>query len=108
MPGVMLNVPVGAAGVPPHVQVRGPVGPDPALPGRPGPPGTAEVGAQGHVGERPRPPGRAGRGRGAGGPGVRTAAEGVVEVERRIAARPETVFSYLTDPERFRRWQGID
>ena len=39
---------------------------------------------------------------------MRTAAEGVVEVERRIAARPETVFSYLTDPERFRRWQGID
>jgi uncharacterized protein YndB with AHSA1/START domain len=35
----------------------------------------------------------------------RTAA---IELERRIAARPETVFSYLTDPARFARWQGID
>jgi len=31
-----------------------------------------------------------------------------IELERRIAARPETVFSYLTDPARFARWQGID
>lgn len=31
-----------------------------------------------------------------------------VEVERRIAARPETVFGYFTDPERYRRWQGVD
>jgi uncharacterized protein YndB with AHSA1/START domain len=33
---------------------------------------------------------------------------GVIEVERRIAARPETVFAYFTDPERYRRWQGVD
>jgi uncharacterized protein YndB with AHSA1/START domain len=39
---------------------------------------------------------------------VTTAAEGVIELERRIAARPETVFSYFTDPERYRRWQGVD
>ena len=39
---------------------------------------------------------------------MKAPAEGVVEVERRIAARPETVFSFLVDPERFRRWQGID
>lgn len=32
----------------------------------------------------------------------------VVEIERWIEARPETVFSYFTDPERFRRWQGGD
>lgn len=32
----------------------------------------------------------------------------VVEVERRIAARPETVFSFFVDPERYRRWQGIE
>jgi len=32
----------------------------------------------------------------------------VVEVERRVQARPETVFSYLVDPEKFRQWQGID
>lgn len=35
-----------------------------------------------------------------------TAAREVIEVERWIAARPETVFSYFTDPERFARWQG--
>lgn len=34
--------------------------------------------------------------------------EGSIELERRIAARPETVFSYFTDPERFTRWQGVD
>lgn len=34
-------------------------------------------------------------------------AEDVVEIERRIAARPEIVFSYFTDPERFRQWQGF-
>ncbi len=34
--------------------------------------------------------------------------EGLVEVERRIAARPETVFSYFTDPARYRLWQGVD
>ena len=32
----------------------------------------------------------------------------VVEVERRIAAPPEMVFPYFTDPERFLRWQGFD
>lgn len=37
-----------------------------------------------------------------------TATEGVVEVERRIAARPETVFAYFTDPERYRQWQGVE
>lgn len=31
-----------------------------------------------------------------------------VVVERRIQARPSTVFSYFTDPERWLRWQGID
>jgi len=35
-------------------------------------------------------------------------AEGVVEVERRIAARPETVFSYFTDPARFVLWFGVE
>lgn len=35
-------------------------------------------------------------------------AEGVVEMERRIAARPETVFSYFTDLERFRLWLGFE
>jgi uncharacterized protein YndB with AHSA1/START domain len=32
----------------------------------------------------------------------------VIEIERWIAARPETVFSYFTDPERFLDWQGQD
>ena len=32
----------------------------------------------------------------------------VLEIERRIAARPDTVFSFFVDPERYRRWQGID
>jgi uncharacterized protein YndB with AHSA1/START domain len=39
---------------------------------------------------------------------MRTSTRGVVEIERRIAARPETVFSYFTDPERYRLWQGTD
>jgi uncharacterized protein YndB with AHSA1/START domain len=39
---------------------------------------------------------------------MKASAEGIVEVERRIAARPETVFSYFTDPERYRRWQGVE
>jgi uncharacterized protein YndB with AHSA1/START domain len=39
---------------------------------------------------------------------VSPAAQGVVELERRIAARPETVFAYLTDPERYRLWMGVD
>jgi uncharacterized protein YndB with AHSA1/START domain len=33
---------------------------------------------------------------------------GVIELERRIAALPETVFAYFTDPARYRLWQGID
>jgi uncharacterized protein YndB with AHSA1/START domain len=37
-----------------------------------------------------------------------TSVQGVIEFERRIAARPETVFSYFTDPERYRLWQGVD
>src|SRR5436190_20763651 len=32
----------------------------------------------------------------------------VVEVERRIAASPEIVFSFFTDPVRYREWQGVD
>lgn len=39
---------------------------------------------------------------------MKTTAEGVIELERRVAARPETVFSYFTDPERYRMWQGVD
>ena len=37
-----------------------------------------------------------------------TVAPGVVEIERRIEARPEIVFSYFTDPDRYRLWQGVD
>jgi uncharacterized protein YndB with AHSA1/START domain len=37
-----------------------------------------------------------------------TTARDVIEVERWIGARPETVFSYFTDPKRFLRWQGED
>jgi uncharacterized protein YndB with AHSA1/START domain len=36
------------------------------------------------------------------------AGDDVVEVERRIEARPETVFSFFIDPERYRKWQGIE
>ena len=32
---------------------------------------------------------------------------GAVELERRIAAPPETVFSYFVDPEKYSRWQGV-
>ena len=32
----------------------------------------------------------------------------VIEIERWIQARPETVFAYFTDPERFLRWHGGD
>lgn len=32
----------------------------------------------------------------------------VVQVERRIAAPPDIVFSYLVDQERYRQWQGVD
>ena len=31
-----------------------------------------------------------------------------MEIERRIAASPETVFSFFTDPELYRQWQGVD
>jgi uncharacterized protein YndB with AHSA1/START domain len=37
-----------------------------------------------------------------------TTAREVIEVERWIGARPEIVFSYFTDPERFLRWHGED
>jgi uncharacterized protein YndB with AHSA1/START domain len=37
-----------------------------------------------------------------------TVAAGVLQLERRIAARPETVFSFFTDPARYRLWQGVD
>jgi uncharacterized protein YndB with AHSA1/START domain len=30
-----------------------------------------------------------------------------VEVEQRIAARPATVFSFLTDPAKFVEWMGV-
>jgi len=30
-----------------------------------------------------------------------------IEIERRIAARPEIVFAFFTDPEKYCRWQGI-
>ena len=33
--------------------------------------------------------------------------EGVIELERRIAAPPETVFAYFVDPDRYLMWQGI-
>jgi uncharacterized protein YndB with AHSA1/START domain len=32
----------------------------------------------------------------------------VVEREIRIAARPETIFSFFTEPEKMLRWKGID
>jgi uncharacterized protein YndB with AHSA1/START domain len=34
--------------------------------------------------------------------------EGVIELERRIAAPAETVFAYFTDATRYRLWQGVD
>lgn len=33
---------------------------------------------------------------------------GRLELERRIRARPETIFTYFTDPERYVQWMGID
>lgn len=33
-------------------------------------------------------------------------AEHVVDVERRIAATPDEVFTYLTDAEKYTRWKG--
>jgi uncharacterized protein YndB with AHSA1/START domain len=32
----------------------------------------------------------------------------MIELERRIEAPADTVFSYFTDPERYRLWQGVD
>ena len=32
----------------------------------------------------------------------------VVELERRIAAPPETVFQFFTDPERYKLWHGVE
>jgi len=34
--------------------------------------------------------------------------QGVIEMERRIAAPPETVFRFFTDPEKYRMWHGVD
>ncbi len=34
-------------------------------------------------------------------------AERVVEVVRRIAAPPDVVFAFLTDPEKYTRWKGV-
>lgn len=31
-----------------------------------------------------------------------------VVVEKRIEARPETVFAFLTEPEKYRQWKGIE
>lgn len=31
-----------------------------------------------------------------------------VELEQRVNGSPELVFEYFTDPEKYRRWQGID
>lgn len=31
-----------------------------------------------------------------------------LELERRIKARPATIFAYFTDPERYIRWMGTD
>ena len=39
---------------------------------------------------------------------MKAPAEDEIEVERRIEARPETVFAYFIDPERFLKWQGVD
>lgn len=32
----------------------------------------------------------------------------MIELERRILARPETVFSYFTDSERYTAWMGVE
>ena len=31
-----------------------------------------------------------------------------VELEQRVGGSPETVFEYFTDPEKYRRWQGLE
>jgi uncharacterized protein YndB with AHSA1/START domain len=40
--------------------------------------------------------------------GLTTAAEGVIDREIRVDARPETVFSFWTDPAKMARWMGRD
>ena len=40
--------------------------------------------------------------------GSTLAADGVIEREIRVAARPETVFAFWTDPGRMARWMGRD
>jgi len=32
----------------------------------------------------------------------------IVEVETRVQARAEVLFSFFTDPERYRRWKGLE
>jgi uncharacterized protein YndB with AHSA1/START domain len=39
---------------------------------------------------------------------VTTSTHDTIEIERRINARPETVFGFFTDPDKYRRWQGVD
>ena len=39
---------------------------------------------------------------------MKAGGSGVIKLRRRIAASPETVFSYFVDPERYRLWQGVD
>lgn len=34
------------------------------------------------------------------------ATDDTIQVEKRIHARPETVFAFLTDPDLYRRWKG--
>jgi len=40
--------------------------------------------------------------------GATAVADGVIEREIRIAARPETVFAFWTDPGKMARWMGRD
>jgi uncharacterized protein YndB with AHSA1/START domain len=40
--------------------------------------------------------------------GTTMVADGLIEREIRIAARPETVFDFWTDPARMARWMGRD
>lgn len=34
--------------------------------------------------------------------------ETAIECERRIRARPETIFAYFTDSDRYTRWMGVE
>ncbi|MGH2807772.1 MAG: SRPBCC family protein [Actinomycetota bacterium] len=36
------------------------------------------------------------------------ASEGRLVVERRVSARPETIFSFFSDRDRWVQWQGVD